>query len=189
MTFGESIKTCFRKYAVFKGRACRSEYWWFVLFMVLIEIGIYFIAGLLMIPLLIKGQFNAASINSVQLPLAIVTLVVELALFLPSLSVQVRRFHDVNRTGWWILILFVMELIVVVPSCFLLFTMADHSPEFNDKISFVLAFVLCVFAVLITALAIVFLVWCCKRGTIGPNKYGPDPLEEAYVDVTPQAEV
>ena len=52
-----------------------------------------------------------------------------------------------------------------------------------------MVFIMSVMVILLLALAIVILVWCCKRGTIGSNKYGPDPLEETYVDVTPQAEV
>ena len=187
MTFGESIKTCFRKYAVFRGRACRSEYWWFVLFMVLIEIAFSFVMGLFMIPLIIKVQFNAESINSVQLPISIVMIVVELAFLLPSLGVLTRRLHDVNKSGWWIVILYVLDLLCLVP-VFLLFTVADHSEQFNDKITLALVFIMSVIVILLLALAIVILVWCCTRGTIGPNKYGPDPLEEKYVDVTPQPE-
>jgi uncharacterized membrane protein YhaH (DUF805 family) len=38
MTFGQSVSTCFRRYAVFSGRATRSEFWYFVLFMVLLVI-------------------------------------------------------------------------------------------------------------------------------------------------------
>ena len=40
MTFAQSIETCFRKYATFKGRASRSEFWWFVLFWVLFQVGL-----------------------------------------------------------------------------------------------------------------------------------------------------
>lgn len=188
MTFGESIKTCFRKYAVFKGRAMRSEFWWFVLLLLLIEIGLSFVTGLLMIPLLIKGQFNAESIMSVQLPLSIVMIVVELVFLLPSLGVLTRRLHDRNKSGWWIFVYYLLTALCMVPM-FLLFTVADHSEQFNDKITFALVFVMSIMSILLLALGITILVWCCQRGTIGPNKYGPDPLEKAYVDVTPQPEV
>jgi len=78
MTFGESISTCFSKYATFKGRASRSEYWWFWLFYVLVEVVFYLI-------------------NETMLSIA------QLALFLPSLAVYARRCHDSNHSGWWIL--------------------------------------------------------------------------------------
>ena len=187
MTFGESIKTCFRKYAEFKGRACRSEFWWFVLLILLIEVGLYFIYGLSMIPLLVKGQFNASSITGMSLPFTIVMLVFELAFLLPSLAVTTRRLHDRNKSGWWLVIYYVLTLICLVPM-FLFYTMADHSEQFNDTITYVLAFVFFILAILLFALAVVLLVWFCQRGTIGPNKYGPDPLEDTYVDVTPQPE-
>lgn len=184
MTFGESIKTCFRKYAVFKGRACRSEFWWFVLFTLIVDVALDFVMGLFMIPLLFKGEFNAESITNVSSPFGIVSLVFALAFLLPSLGVMVRRLHDTNKSGWWIVVYYLLTALCMVP-VFLLFTMADHSEQFNDKITFALIFVVSIMAILLLALAITLLVWCCQRGTIGPNKYGPDPLEKTYVDVIP----
>ncbi|MGH8766199.1 MAG: DUF805 domain-containing protein, partial [Burkholderiales bacterium] len=79
MTFGESIKTCFSKYAEFSGRAKRSEYWWWVLFYVLVS------AGLGMINQILPGLFSLATL-------------------LPYLAVGARRLHDTDRSGWWQLI-------------------------------------------------------------------------------------
>jgi uncharacterized membrane protein YhaH (DUF805 family) len=81
MTFIESISTCFTKYTDFKGRAVRSEYWWFVLFSCLVSIALHLInqSGLL------AGIFS-------------------LAILLPSLAVAVRRLHDTNRSGWFLLL-------------------------------------------------------------------------------------
>jgi uncharacterized membrane protein YhaH (DUF805 family) len=84
MSFGDSIATCFRKYAEFKGRASRAEYWWFVLFAVL--------------------AYVAAGIVAAALENEAPTVLVLLGLLLPSLSVAVRRLHDKGRTGWWYLI-------------------------------------------------------------------------------------
>lgn len=76
MGFGEAVKTCFKKYACFSGRARRSEYWWWVLFMVIVGIcGIIPILGWILI----------------------------VATILPSYAVMARRLHDVGHTGWWIL--------------------------------------------------------------------------------------
>jgi uncharacterized membrane protein YhaH (DUF805 family) len=55
MTFGKAIKTCFKKYCVFKGRARRSEYWYWILFTFLVGIGISALQGLLAIPLAFMG--------------------------------------------------------------------------------------------------------------------------------------
>jgi uncharacterized membrane protein YhaH (DUF805 family) len=66
----------------FKGRASRSEYWWFALFVVLVS----FAAGLL------GDAANA---------------LVALALFLPYLAVSARRLHDIGRSGWWQLVWYI----------------------------------------------------------------------------------
>ncbi|MDD4929030.1 MAG: DUF805 domain-containing protein [Gallionella sp.] len=82
MTFGESISTCFSKYADFNGRASRSEYWWWFLFTVLGYI------ATMMISELVYGLFA-------------------LAVFLPSIAVAARRLHDTNRSGWLQLIVLI----------------------------------------------------------------------------------
>ena len=79
MTFQDSIRTCFIKYADFSGRASRSEYWWFFLFIVLA------MAALSYVSYALYGVF------------AIGTL-------LPSLAAATRRLHDTGRSGWWQLI-------------------------------------------------------------------------------------
>lgn len=82
MTFTAAIQTCFQKYATFTGRAARSEFWWFVLFQILVN-GVA------------SGVFGSDSL---------VGLVVVLALLLPALAVSVRRLHDIGKPGWWVLI-------------------------------------------------------------------------------------
>lgn len=79
MTFQESIRVCFAKYADFSGRATRSEYWWFVLFIILASLGISMISDVL------GGIFGLATL-------------------LPSIAAATRRLHDTNRSGWWQLI-------------------------------------------------------------------------------------
>lgn len=85
MTFVEAITTCFSKYIDFSGRATRSEYWWFILFIFITM----FVAGMIV-------QQNM-SLNWIILAL-------DLLFFLPSLAVAVRRLHDIDRSGWFILI-------------------------------------------------------------------------------------
>ena len=90
MGFGQAIATCFRKYAVFRGRASRSEYWFFVLFEILVYI-VLMIADIIAF----RGSMNVFSTLA------------SLVLFLPALAVLVRRLHDTDRSAWWILIPFV----------------------------------------------------------------------------------
>ena len=83
MTFGKSIQSCFSKYVTFKGRACRSEFWWWYLFT--------FLVGFV------------ASIIDVKISTSAVSLIVNLVFLLPGLAVAVRRIHDSNHNGWWVI--------------------------------------------------------------------------------------
>ena len=88
MGFGKAIGSCFKNYIVFEGRACRSEYWFWVLFVVIASI-------------------VAAIIDSILFPTSKTGLVYPLfglAVFLPGLAVSIRRLHDIDKSGWWILI-------------------------------------------------------------------------------------
>ena len=85
MTFVESIRTCFTKYADFNGCASRSEYWWWVLFVLLASIGLGIISDKL------SGVFTIATL-------------------LPYFAVTARRLHDTNRSGW-LQLLFIIPII------------------------------------------------------------------------------
>jgi uncharacterized membrane protein YhaH (DUF805 family) len=82
MTFTDAIKTCLTKYADFDGRASRSEYWWFVLFIVLVGLGASIIHEA------IAGVFYLATL-------------------VPSIAAAARRLHDTNRSGWLQLIVLI----------------------------------------------------------------------------------
>ena len=89
MNFSQSVSTCFQKYLDFKGRASRSEFWYFFLFYIIAS----FVAGWLI------GSFVALLGGSVNVLLVVLS-VVFIALFIPALSVTVRRFHDFGVSGW-----------------------------------------------------------------------------------------
>ncbi len=84
MGFPEAVRSVLTQYVGFSGRARRSEYWWFVLFTVIVDI--------------VVSAIDAAIGSS------ILGIIVSLALLLPSLAVGIRRLHDTDRSGWWILI-------------------------------------------------------------------------------------
>ena len=73
-----------QNYATFKGRASRSEYWYFVLFNIIFSIVLGFVSGIVDLPILYT--------------------IYSLALLIPSIAVAVRRMHDVGKSGWFILI-------------------------------------------------------------------------------------
>jgi uncharacterized membrane protein YhaH (DUF805 family) len=110
MTFQESVSTCLKKYADFEGRASRSEYWWFVLFQVLVGFGIGFAAAAL--------GLSESVANGL-------TGLFSLAMLLPSTAVAARRLHDVNRSGWWQLI--VLTIIGIIPLLYWLCIKGDDN--------------------------------------------------------------
>ena len=82
MSFTEAIKTCFKKYADFSGRARRSEYWFWALF---------------------TGIVGAAAVVIEGSDSTVLSAIVSLAFFIPNLAVAVRRMHDVGKSGWYLL--------------------------------------------------------------------------------------
>ena len=87
MDFQTSIKTCFNKFAVFSGRASRSEFWFFVLF--------GFLGGIIAVIIDVMILGYAFEENGP------INLIFSVALIVPSISVAARRLHDINKSGWW----------------------------------------------------------------------------------------
>ena len=128
----------YRRYADFSGRSCRREYWMFTLLSVLVAFGA--------VAVMLAGGVAAEGSGETAGPLfwlggGILGLWV-LGSIIPSIAVQVRRFHDQDRSGWMILLGFI--------------------PYVGSIIVF---------------------VFMCLRGTHGPNRFGPDPLDPSNVDV------
>ena len=115
MNFGQAIQAGFRNYVNFEGRARRSEYWYWVLFVTLVQLVMDLVAG---------SDDSAAAV------------VATLGLLLPSLAVSVRRLHDIDKSGWFLLLWFIPLIGWIV-----------------------------------------LIVWACRRGTVGPNRFGPDPFD------------
>lgn len=92
MGFVDAVKVCLtKKFATFSGRASRSEFWWFTLFHWLCAAAASILGNLF-------GGFETA--NAMQG-------LVSLALLLPGLAVFVRRMHDINKSGWFYLLIFI----------------------------------------------------------------------------------
>jgi uncharacterized membrane protein YhaH (DUF805 family) len=97
MNFGEAITSGFKNYATFSGRAARSESWFWALFAFLLTS-----AG---------GIIDQALVDSET---GLVAPLVSLALLVPGLAVAVRRLHDIDRTGWWVLIAFTIIGVILL---------------------------------------------------------------------------
>ena len=87
MTFQEAVRTCLNKYKEFGGRARRPEYWWFLLFTWL---------GAALTRVLDRLLFGP--------DVGVLGAIWGLALLIPMIAVGVRRLHDLDKSGWWLLI-------------------------------------------------------------------------------------
>lgn len=102
MDIATSIKTCFSKYVTFSGRASRSEFWWFALFVFAANIVLSIVDSVLFGTVTTgPGSFEA------QTNTPILSGLFGLAILLPYISVMVRRLHDTDRSGWWYWIILV----------------------------------------------------------------------------------
>lgn len=88
MDFQTAVRTCLSKYVTFDGRAPRSEFWWWTLFTIL-------------------ANFVAVAIDAAILGMPAIQVIVALGLILPGIAVGIRRLHDLDKSGWWYLLVFV----------------------------------------------------------------------------------
>ena len=104
MTFLKSVETCFYKYIEFNGRASRSEFWWFYLFVI-----ICWIIGFVLGP--------------------IIEVIIILGLLIPYIAVQARRLHDIGKSGWLQLI----SLIPLIGAIILIVWSATEGTKKKNK--------------------------------------------------------
>lgn len=138
------IKTylsAFKRFYDFKTRTTRKEFWVFQA----LNIGITYL-------LIFIEYFIPMTVDWISITYGLIA-------FLPSISISVRRLHDVNKPGWLILLLYLLGIL-------------------NYAIVFLLPETSWILASVASSLTLgVYIFYLClKRGTPGPNKYGPDPL-------------
>jgi len=103
-----------KKYAVFTGRARRKEYWYFSLFNIIFSFGFGFLDGVLGL----VGSFGLGPLGGVY----------TLAMLLPGIGVSIRRLHDTDRSGWWLLLALIPFIGGIV---LLVFMVLDSTPGNN----------------------------------------------------------
>jgi uncharacterized membrane protein YhaH (DUF805 family) len=109
MTFSEAVKDGFDHYTKFDGRAARPAYWWWFLFAILVAIATNILDAII-------GSFG------------VISGLAGLALLLPGLSVSIRRLHDTDHSGWWVLIGLIPIIGFIV---LLVFYLRDSDPGEN----------------------------------------------------------
>lgn len=136
-----------RKYAQFTGRATRPEYWWYTLLLIVVSI----------IGTILDATLNTFAVGAL----------ITFGLLIPNLAVSVRRLHDIDRTGWWIIAPLVLGIVVGF------FAFAGFASISSG--SGVMSAGLLVAALGLIVMVVVSLVWFCSDGTVGANRFGPDP--------------
>lgn len=122
---GQAVSTCFRKYADFSGRASRSEFWFFYLFLVIVSVVLQVIENLIGISANIPGDETGAY----PVGVGILSALWFLATLIPLLAVGVRRLHDTGRAGWW---WFMWLLCCIGPIVLIVFWASPTTPADNQ---------------------------------------------------------
>lgn len=165
-SFVDAIKIGFKKFATFKGRARRSEFWYWQLFTVLVS---SVIGGPM--SFLANASWTGNATGGVDT----LSRVVSLVLFLPSLAVGVRRLHDVGFSGAWLIAPTVCWLIGIVSVLIFGFAALFNGGDFSTTTTgvgagLIAGVVLLVIGFGLTIPIVVF--WSRDGGPNTPNKYG-----------------
>lgn len=164
----EAVKTCLKKFFDFKGRARRSEYWWFVLFVMIVS-SVFNYGGLLLPFLSYVGMFCS------------------LLLLIPQFAAMTRRLHDTGRSGWWVAILAILYVVVLVSMAILVAPYGTQLFETTDSMvqaemmadayqsNPVVATVMTGCSILGLVFMIITFIFTLLDSKWGENKYGPSP--------------
>ena len=121
MNFIDSIKTCFVKYSTFSGRAVRSEYWNFALFLIILSFVCDYVDSL------IAGESYWEYMDW----WGPTTVIFNITTTIPAIAVGVRRLHDINKSGWWLLLSF--TIIGLIPLIYWACKKSDDDNKFGTN--------------------------------------------------------
>jgi uncharacterized membrane protein YhaH (DUF805 family) len=165
--FNEAVKICLNKSANFKGRARRSEFWWFCLFIFLFMLLplIGFISGVVIGPSGGENMFCTMILSWVFL------LGFALVFLVPLLAATTRRLHDTGRSGWWIVVIITVSLFALILQDFAI----DEIVSVDGILPAIYKGNIIVWGVnlIILGLLITILVFTLLDSHKGENKYGP----------------
>lgn len=158
-----------KRYADFQGRSRRMEFWMWILFTVIVAIVLGFIDGMLGFRFgpsssTYYSSGGAAGFSTFS-SIGILGALWSLATLIPNIAVAMRRLHDTDRTGWWL-------LLPVIPYIIGLAIMLSAAATQNLGMIAIGG----IFTLIALIGAIVLLVFYCLPGTTGPNRFGPDPI-------------
>ena len=147
LSFGEALKTCFKKYATFSGRARRSEFWWFSVLNILLSAAMYAVFWWKLAKVAemqnqvaevmfdeekmeaLKAQ--ASGFDNTFAIVMVILGIIALLLLLPSLAVAVRRLRDTGKTGFWLVGAIIPIVNIVVGIILLIYYLKDSDRDAN----------------------------------------------------------
>jgi uncharacterized membrane protein YhaH (DUF805 family) len=161
----------------FQGRINRAKLWLFIPIVIVIDIVYFILFSILFggsILAMIKGGPAGLMAGGASLGLAgILTCILVLVIFFAGIALTVKRLHDRNKTAWWLIVFWLVPLVLNVT------TLSSRIAMLSDTSGAVpptnpVMMILQLVALGLTIWAFVELY--CLRGTVGDNRYGPDPL-------------
>lgn len=166
--------TPLKRYAEFSGRSSRAEFWWFMLFLLIIFMVVWMLFVGSIGGLVSTGAEPTEGMLQALGGGVIILGLLSLAIVIPSLAVQVRRLHDTNRSGWWLggyyllyALYMAMAFATVMPAA------TDPTAAAEPNMG---AFgVTMILGLVLFGYMIALLVFYALPGTKGENRYGPDP--------------
>ena len=175
MRGGDAVSAGLAGLTTFSGRASRAAYWWWMLSVVIV----FFVVNFVLLKSYGMAQsfppsndFNDSGFQNFMMLLAMRGLALQAIIYLAWVAIQVRRLHDLNRSGYWV-------LLVLIPACIAMgnvvrkivtHAMFLQAQDPLDKL--VQGSSLILFAG-----TILLLVFNCTKGNMGDNRYGPPPVE------------
>jgi uncharacterized membrane protein YhaH (DUF805 family) len=163
------------RYAEFSGRSRRMEYWMWALFQFLIYFAVVILMMLFGGAAMLSGDPNAMmGAGFGMVVILILYVLLSLALLVPSLAVSVRRLHDTDRSGWWIVAPLAPYVVMIFAGA-----MLTASPD----LAMVAGGLALVSMLAVLVLGVTVFIFMVLEGTRGPNKYGPDPKAEGTSEV------
>nr|KGA06390.1 MAG: hypothetical protein GM42_3960 [actinobacterium acMicro-1] len=135
MTFGQAIANGFKNYVTWKGRATRAEYWWWTLFIFIVQIPfsiIFNVSSQAGLEAALAAGDQAAYLAALFGPAYWLLVLVSLVFLLPSLAVTIRRLHDIDRSGGWFWIIFVPVAGSIVLLVFALLPSSEGKNRFDS---------------------------------------------------------
>ena len=164
----------FKRYADFSGRSRRMEFWMWILFQVIVYVVVVILAmvlggGAMMMMGSGADPTSAMAAGGAMMIIFLLYGLFGLVCLIPSIAVSIRRLHDTDRTGWWLMAFWGPYLVLLASPFIVGASVASGSDPMAGGVIALIA----VLALLVGSL--ILLVFDVLEGTKGPNQYGPDP--------------